>query len=405
MKKYIVGAALSVGLLVSPMFASAAGLTNVQVQAILGLLSSFGADSATIASVNSALTGGTPTKSEQAFCHNFNFDLTVGNGSNTVASLRQALSLSGTPLVSSYRNDDTDFNESDAEAVVKFQAKYGIRQTGYVGPMTRAKLNALYGCYNGQQSTQTTVQATTSVMQPAATTQSTNTLVPFPVTIVSPNGGESWVTGQKYLIEWKTLDNDPGAMFVPKETAKVYLASNSVPLCLLSSEASSHVWIIFSGTCKNDAGISVGTLSGKYTIIVNVYNKDGKLIGTDVSDKEFNLAVSTPIGPFTFTFPPTPAQLYADQPYTITWTGSDPGVSSYSVRLGKNGKDVYSEPLGTAYASQKSFSWTIPTNLSAGNYQDYQIQFTGIDGTAGHATTAFGIGFLCTSNCDTGKGY
>lgn len=30
-------------------------------------------------------------------------------------------------------------------AVKRFQSKYGIRQTGYVGPLTRAKLNSLYG--------------------------------------------------------------------------------------------------------------------------------------------------------------------------------------------------------------------------------------------------------------------
>ena len=38
------------------------------------------------------------------------------------------------------------FGPSTLAAVKKFQAKYGIKQTGYVGPLTRAKLNALYGC-------------------------------------------------------------------------------------------------------------------------------------------------------------------------------------------------------------------------------------------------------------------
>lgn len=31
-------------------------------------------------------------------------------------------------------------------AVKQFQAKYGVSQTGYVGPLTRVKLNQLYGC-------------------------------------------------------------------------------------------------------------------------------------------------------------------------------------------------------------------------------------------------------------------
>ena len=38
------------------------------------------------------------------------------------------------------------FGDNTAAAVVAFQSKYGIRQTGTVGPLTRVKLNALYGC-------------------------------------------------------------------------------------------------------------------------------------------------------------------------------------------------------------------------------------------------------------------
>ena len=38
------------------------------------------------------------------------------------------------------------FNEDMAAAVVRLQAKYGIRQTGYFGPITRAKINSLYAC-------------------------------------------------------------------------------------------------------------------------------------------------------------------------------------------------------------------------------------------------------------------
>ena len=38
------------------------------------------------------------------------------------------------------------FGDNTASAVVQFQGKYNIRQTGTVGPLTRAKLNSLYGC-------------------------------------------------------------------------------------------------------------------------------------------------------------------------------------------------------------------------------------------------------------------
>lgn len=155
MNKYILGAVLSLGILVSPAYAQAA-LTNDQVQAILSLLTSFGADSAVIANVNSALTGtatsgttsgGTSSTSSSTagFCHNFTTDLTIGSTDRTlgeITDLNQALALSG---IDTSGNTGT-FDENTAADVVRFQAKYGIRQTGYVGPLTRAQLNSLYAC-------------------------------------------------------------------------------------------------------------------------------------------------------------------------------------------------------------------------------------------------------------------
>lgn len=149
MKKYLAGAVLSLSILVSPAFTHAAGLSNEQVQAILSLLSSFGADSTVIASVNTALTGSGSTSgstsststSSAAYCHKFNSDLTFGSNVNEANSLQEALVREN--VLSSSKDG---FTEEVAAAVVKFQAKYGIRQTGYVGPLTRAKLNSLYGC-------------------------------------------------------------------------------------------------------------------------------------------------------------------------------------------------------------------------------------------------------------------
>lgn len=151
MKKYIFGAILSLGILVSPAFTQAATLTDAQIQSILSLLSVFGADSATIANVNSALTGGTPTSSAQSFCYTFNNDLTGGSSGTDVSALNQALRLSGIETSS----NTSVFDENTAGDVVSFQVKYGIRQTGYVGPLTRAQLNKLYGCHNSQQPTET----------------------------------------------------------------------------------------------------------------------------------------------------------------------------------------------------------------------------------------------------------
>jgi peptidoglycan hydrolase-like protein with peptidoglycan-binding domain len=36
-----------------------------------------------------------------------------------------------------------NFGSLTQQAVIRFQAKYGIIQTGYVGPITRAKINQI----------------------------------------------------------------------------------------------------------------------------------------------------------------------------------------------------------------------------------------------------------------------
>ncbi len=127
MNKYIVGAVLTVGILVSPLFASAASLTASQIQSVLGLLTAFGADATTIANVQASLIGSapvTPTTSTPA----------------SAGSARVVSTVGTTPAGSSLCSVT---NSTDIKV---FQAKNGISQTGSVGPITRAKLNALYGC-------------------------------------------------------------------------------------------------------------------------------------------------------------------------------------------------------------------------------------------------------------------
>lgn len=145
MTRFFGGAVFAVALLfgAGSLPAQASSLTQTQISTILAFLSSFGVDSATIANVSAAL-GGKGMGTEVGFCHNFYSDLTVGNNGYDVTGLNQALAAAG--VFDSNSAYSQNFTENTAASVVKFQAKYGINQTGYVGPITRAKLNALYGC-------------------------------------------------------------------------------------------------------------------------------------------------------------------------------------------------------------------------------------------------------------------
>ena len=80
----------------------------------------------------------------QQWCHTFNTYLVAGTNSEEVEHLVGALSKEN--LFSTAKGSYYNFDDDVAAAVVKFQGKYGITQTGTVGPITRAKLNSLYGC-------------------------------------------------------------------------------------------------------------------------------------------------------------------------------------------------------------------------------------------------------------------
>lgn len=109
----------------------------------------------------------------QSSCHTFNINLGFANsGSDEVTALHNALSKEG---ISVGNDSDTIYAEDTAAAVVLFQAKYGIRQTGYTGPLTRAKLNALYGCSVNSSSVNSLPPTTTNLPSAISSPNTLNT--------------------------------------------------------------------------------------------------------------------------------------------------------------------------------------------------------------------------------------
>lgn len=141
-KKLFVSGALALGLLV-PALSQAAGLTDVQLNAVSALLRSFGVSSSTVDSIRGTLddvtidTSPDVTKAETKACVRLLRDLTVGSKGDDVKKLQERLA----------EEDEEDFKvpatgyfgPMTMNAVKKFQEKFGVSPlgTGFVGPMTR----------------------------------------------------------------------------------------------------------------------------------------------------------------------------------------------------------------------------------------------------------------------------
>jgi peptidoglycan hydrolase-like protein with peptidoglycan-binding domain len=110
------------------------GLTQAQIQSILSLLQSFGADQSIINNVAATLGKQTTGVGDGFVFNNF---LSVGSTGTDVTELQKHLTALG-----AYSGPVTGYFGSLTQAAVEqFQGTHGISQVGYVGPATRAALN------------------------------------------------------------------------------------------------------------------------------------------------------------------------------------------------------------------------------------------------------------------------
>ncbi|MEX0916927.1 MAG: peptidoglycan-binding domain-containing protein, partial [Candidatus Paceibacterota bacterium] len=140
-----------------------AALTEGQIDAILTLLNSFGADTATVSNVETSLRGGAPSGGSTGGTtggtgFTFTQNLTLGDTGNEVMELQKFLNsdpstqLGTAPDAGSPGNETSYFGPRTKAAVIKFQNKYtasvltpvGLSVgTGFWGPSSRAHANSM----------------------------------------------------------------------------------------------------------------------------------------------------------------------------------------------------------------------------------------------------------------------
>src|SRR3989338_2943219 len=206
-KKSFLAGFIAFSFVLSPIFASADTVSDIQAQinAILAqikvLQAQLNAQTGVSNSSNTSAvsTSGVPAATSGVFCHAWNRSLRIGDQNDDVTNLVRALIKENLLSADEMFQDGRtvlNFDERVASAVVAFQEKYAAdilkpnnlsHGTGFVGVSTRAKLNRLYGCGR-------TIQITEPTKEPS-------------ITVLSPNGGESWQKGTTQTIKWQ--DNRP----------------------------------------------------------------------------------------------------------------------------------------------------------------------------------------------------
>ena len=67
------------------------------------------------------------------------------------------------------------YGPATRRAIIRFQKKYGIEPVGFVGPLTKKKLNEIYGTKTVQTSSAAAASSVQSSAQPSTTTSASKT--------------------------------------------------------------------------------------------------------------------------------------------------------------------------------------------------------------------------------------
>ncbi len=261
-----------------PMIANAA-LTDAQVQSILQLLQSFGADQTTINNVNASLHGQATTSSSSntSTACTFTRDLTTNAKGPDVTCLQNYLTSTGH---FTYSGGATGFFGSiTGAAVAQWQAANGITPAvGYFGAKSRAKYSALWASgpspiptpnpnpTPGPVAAAGTLTVAAGV-QPQASLMPVNS-VRVPFTVVNFTAGGADITVNSLLVERTGLAADTaitGVVLLDETGAQIGIAKtlNSLHQTLLNTP-----FVVKAGTTRmmtiaGNAETSVGSLAGQ----------------------------------------------------------------------------------------------------------------------------------------------
>ncbi len=383
-----VGVAVALTFAITPMMAGATSATDLQAQ-----INSLMATIQSLQSQLSATTGGTATTG-----YTFNTNLTVGSKGVDVMNLQKVLNMSADTKLAgtgagSPGMETSTFGPATKAAVMKFQAKYGISPVaGYVGALTRAKLNTMSGSVVvvPPPAGGGTVLPTGGALTVTAGTQPTNSLAPtsaarVPFTTFTVTAGSADVTVNSVTVQRSGLAQD--AVFA----GVVLLDQNGLQIGIAKTLNSNHQAMVGEPFVVKAGTSMTLTVAGNMASSLSSYA--GQVAGLDVVAINTTASVAGSL-PITGASQTINASLTLGS-VSLNTSSFDPG-STQSEPIGTTGYK-FSGMRFTAGSAEQIKLWSVRWNQSgSASSNDLANVVTYVNGTA-YPTTVSADGKYYTS--------
>ncbi|OPX84340.1 MAG: Ser-Thr-rich glycosyl-phosphatidyl-inositol-anchored membrane family protein [Pelotomaculum sp. PtaB.Bin104] len=176
------------------------------------------------------------------------------------------------------------------------------------------------------------------------------------IILTSPNGGETWVAGEKQTISWYT-NGKPG------QYVKIELLKNGMPVKNINSKAvcskGSLSWTIPSDLPAGE----------DYTVKVTSTN-------SSCTDTSNNFSIAGP--EITVMSPNGGENWVAGSRQAVSWSYKGKPGSYVKIELLKNG-EPFRVISSWSVCSKGSYNWTLPSDLPTGD--DYSVRLTSTNGS------------------------
>jgi len=279
-------------------------------------------------------------------CYTFSNNLQIGSIGADVAALQRFLISKGFSISEADVSSDTArFGINTWNALKLYQKSINVPSLGYFGPQTRMVVNR--GCDNTQSS----------------------------ITVLSPNGGETWAKGTTQNITWKDIITTPTYIIQTSYDIGLIPLTSACPIgqvCPIPATA-----VIVKSVFGSSYAWSVGKLGGGLTPDGN-YSIQVCRSGTsicDASDSYFKITSDTTQPSITVLSPNGGESFSQNGIITGSFTTNLPVGTNYEIDLvsaaGTFDSWVYNG--STISADRQTFSFSIPTTALPGNMYKIRV--------------------------------